>query len=188
MKLEPVPSETMDRPKHAKGGYQRHRSAFGHGMPTDLQTSTWALVEQTGSQTEAARILGCSQGAVQSSMRGYQHAMGLTGPLPGARVYRTGIKRGEGPWATLRGRVTELEAERDTLRAELDAIQQDHDAEVQRLTERIAALTLAAGPWTDVHRKLDAILARPTVMAAPTHRRQSDGGIGGKRERRGMAA
>ena len=166
----------------------RPRIAFGHGNPTALQVRTWELVEQTGSQIETARILGTTQGAVQSSMKGYQHAMGLTGPLPGARIYATGVRRGEGTIGQLKGRIAALEAERDEARAALEAIQQEHEAEVQRLTERIAALALAAGPWTEVHRKLDAILARPTVMAAPTHRRQADGGIGGKRERRRAVA
>lgn len=170
----------------AKGGYQGHRTAFGHGNPTELQVRTWALVQQTGSQIEAARILGCTQGAIQSSMKGYQHAMGLTGPLPGARVYATGVRRGEGTIGQLKGRIATLEAERDEARAALEAERLDRDAEVQRLTERIAVLTLAAGPWTEVHRKLDLLIARPTVIAPPTHRRQADGGIGGKRERKAL--
>lgn len=56
------------------------------------------------------------------------------------------------------------------------------------LLARIAELELLAHPWAAIHAKLDQLLARPIGPAMPTHRRIADGGVGGKRERKGRAA
>ena len=170
-----------------RGGYQGHRTTLGHGHVTDLQRATWELVQSTGSQIEAARILGRTQGAVQSAMHGYMFAMGMEGPLPGARVYRTGIKRGDGPWAQARARIRELEANVARLEAELAACQDAHDADIARFAERIADLTEQAHPWAEVGRKLDALLARPSgVVFQPDHRRVKDGGRSVKAQRKAL--
>ena len=166
----------------------RPRIAFGHGNPTALQRRAWDLVQQTGSQIEAARLMGQSQGSLQSHMRGYQHAMGLTGPLPGARVYRSGVRRGEGVVGSLRARVAELERERDEARAALVAEQRANEQALHDLLARIADLQEQAHPWVSIHAKLDALMARPSGAPVVTHRRIRDGGVGGKRERRGEVA
>lgn len=163
------------------------RAVFGHGRPTDLQRRTWDLVQSTGSQTEAARILGRTQAAVQSAMRGYQFAMGLTGRLPGARVYRNGTKRGTGPWSQARARIAELESQNARLEAELDAAVAAHQADLLRLMDRIADLSEQAQPWVAVHAKLDAILARPVGGSfQPDHRRVADGGRTVKAQRKAL--
>lgn len=170
-----------------RGGYNGHRIAFGHGHVTELQQRTWDLVAQTGSQTEAARILGRTQGAVQSAMQGYQFAMGITGPLPGARVYRNGVKRGTGPWAQARARIAELEADVARLESELDAAVDVHRADLLRLMERIADLTEQAHPWASIGAKLDTLLARPAgVVFQPDHRRVRDGGTPVRQQRKAL--
>lgn len=169
-----------------RGEYVRDRMQPGHGKPTEIQRRTWEVVQETGSQLEACRILGKSQGAIQSALFGYQHAMGLTGKLPGARVYRTGVRRGEGTIGQLRERVAVLERERDAAVATLEAERTEHRDELLGLMKRIAALEEQARPWAAIHAKLDQLLKRPAGPIVPTHRRLSDGGVGGKRERRGQ--
>lgn len=52
--------------------------------PTLKQQQAWDLVAEQGlTQVEAARKLQVTQAGVQDRLRGYQRAMGLTGPLPG---------------------------------------------------------------------------------------------------------
>ena len=52
--------------------------------PTLKQQEAWDLVTEGGlTQVEAAQRLGVTQAGVQSRLRGYMDAMGLTGPLPG---------------------------------------------------------------------------------------------------------
>lgn len=67
------------------------------------------------------------------------------------------------------------------------ALVRDLTAEVERLREENDALREAAHPWVAVHAKLDALLKRPAGVTPITHRRIKDGGVGGKRERRGVA-
>ena len=170
-----------------RGTYHRANSLPGHGRPTAKQREAWEAVERTGSQIEAAAAIGISQGAIQTRLRGFQHAMGITGRLPGARVYKNGVTRGTGPWAQLRATIARLEAEVERLTGELEAERSTFDQDRERLTETIAALTEQAHPWVAVHAKLDAILARPTGVAfAPDHRRVSDGGRTVKDQRRAL--
>lgn len=52
--------------------------------PTELQGQAWDLVTKAGmTQVQAAAHLGISQGGLQSRLRGYQKATGISGPLPG---------------------------------------------------------------------------------------------------------
>lgn len=83
--------------------------------------------------------------------------------------------------------LAEMTAERDALRAQLEAERLDREQELVRLTKRIADLAEQAHPWVAVHAKLDALLKRPAGITPITHRRVKDGGVGGKRERRGVA-
>lgn len=170
-----------------RGTYHRANSLPGHGRPTAKQREAWAAVERTGSQVEAATAIGISQGAIQTRLRGYQHAMGIKGRLPGARVYKNGVTRGTGPWAQLRAMIALLEAEVERLTRELEAERSTFDQERERLTETIAALTEQAHPWVAVHAKLERIERAVTRTPVPvTHRRQADGGVGGRAERKAL--
>lgn len=71
-----------------------------------------------------------------------------------------------------------------TLTAELEQQRAVNEA----LLARIAELEIAAHPWVAVHAKLDALLARPSGATVITHRRQADGGVGGRKERRAAKA
>ncbi len=62
------------------------------GKVTARQEEIWAAVEEHGSQSAAARALGVTQGAIQSGLRGYMKAKGMTGEMPG---YRPKDHRGE---------------------------------------------------------------------------------------------
>lgn len=152
------------------------------GHPTDKQREAWEAVERLGTQLAASRELGIHQGSLQTRMRGYQRAMGITGDLPGL-IESAGIAalkrkpKGEGQVSRLR----------HELRVALARIEQ-LEADNERQAARIADLEALARPWVDVHRKLDALLARPSGPAVVTHRRIADGGVGGKRERQGKAA
>lgn len=148
-----------------------------HGKPTAKQREAWEAVERFGSQIAAIHVLGISQGAIQTRLNGYMRAMGIEGVgTPGASRHPTGT----GVVGRLRATVAERDATIDQLTADL-ATQVDVN---RTLLDRIAELQAEAHPWAAIHHKLDLILARPVVMAAPTHRRQADGGIGGRQERK----
>ncbi len=159
----------------------------GHGDPTALQREAWETVQRLVTQKAAAEHLGIHQGTLQSRMQGYAHAMGITGPLPGARQYARG-KRGTGQIATLRAEIATLQEQLAAANAALEAEQRAHEAAIHGLLERVADLHAQAHPWIAVHAKLDAIMARPFGAPVVTHRRRADGGAGGKREHRGEVA
>lgn len=153
------------------------------GEPTEKQRAAWEAVERLGAQIAAAHELGIHQGSLQSRLRGYQRAMGIVDALPGLtdghQAHRAMTPRGAGRVSQLRGQLYEAQAEARDLRKR-----------VARLEARIADLEERAAPFAEVHRKLAAIeraiLARPAVPVI-THRRQADGGVGGKMERRRVA-
>lgn len=150
------------------------------GQPTDKQREAWEAVARLGTQLAACREIGIHQGSLQTRMRGYQRAMGLTGDLPGLideRIAMTQRKpKGEGQVSRLR----------HELRVALARIAELETANAI-LTERVADLDARAHPWTAIHAKLDALLARKPSPAVVTHRRIKDGGVGGKRERKAAA-
>lgn len=146
---------------------------FGHGNPTALQREAWEAVARLGTQGAACALLGVTQSILQERMRGYQRAMGLTGPLPGVKVYGPRVKRGTGQLATLKATIAALEADL--------AKQMDVNA---ALLERVAELEIEAAPWAAIHAKLDAIMARPSGIFQPDHRRVADGGRTIKEQKR----
>lgn len=159
----------------------RHPVPAGHGNPTALQREAWETVERLGSQKAACAELHVRQAALQGRMAGYQRAMGLTGPLPGVKVYGPRVARGTGLTATLRATIASLETDVERL----TMLRAEDTAEIHALQERIVDLTEQAREWPEVHRKLDAILARPTgVIFQPDHRRVSDGGTPVKAQRK----
>jgi hypothetical protein len=152
------------------------RLVVGHGDPTAKQREAWETVERLGSQIAACAELGISQGAIQTRLTGYMRAMGIEGGTPGASRHPTGTG--------VVGRLRATVAERDATIADLtDQVRIGEDVN-RSLLDRIAELEIAAHPWGAIHEKLDRLMARPVVMAAPTHRRQADGGIGGRQERK----
>ena len=106
----------------------------------------------------------------------------------GSGGLRSGVQAPRTPYHELRRALAVVTRERDEARAALVAEQRANEAAVSDLLERIAELTAEAHPWVSVHAKLDAILARPFGAPVVTHRRRADGGVGGKRERRGEVA
>ena len=152
----------------------RPKVPAGHGNPTALQREAWETVERLGTQKAACAELDVRQAALQGRMAGYQHAMGLTGPLPGVKVYGPRVARGTGLTATLRATIASLEADVERL----TMLRAEDTAEIHALQERIVALEADARPWVAIHAKLDALAARPsgTVIFQPSHRRVADGG------------
>lgn len=96
-------------------------------------------------------------------------------------------RRPQMPGHVARRLLAEMTAERDAVLATLAAERDVHADELLRLHERIGILEQQAHPWVAVHAKLDALLKRPAGVTPITHRRVKDGGIGGKRERKGAA-
>lgn len=152
--------------------------------PTPRQRQVWEAVERLGTQTAAARSLLITQGAVQSALKGYAAAMGIEGPLPGARVYpperreqlRSAVRvpRGTGPVATLR---------RELAEAQMRVVRLED--RLARLEEENEELRAAAAPFARLEAKLDQLLARPAIVASS--RRITDGGEGEKHQRRRLA-
>lgn len=153
------------------------RLVAGHRNPTVKQREAWDAVWRLGSQLAACAELGISQGAIQTRLTGYMRAMGIEGGgTPGASRHPTGTG--------VVGRLRTTIAERDATIAALESDLATQMAVNTALLDRIAELEISAHPWAAVHEKLDRLMARPVVMAAPTHRRQADGGIGGRQERK----
>lgn len=138
---------------------------------TERQRTCWEALNRHRSVRSAADALGMSPFSLRDACEAYMRHMGMEGPLPFTRVYRSRLAGQE--LADAHRRITQLEAERDSLAQQLDAAR-----------ETIATLQLQAHPWVAVHQKLDALLKRPAGVTAITHRRVKDGGIGGKRERK----
>lgn len=147
-------------------------------QPTEIQQRCWDALHEHRSVSAAARALGMTSWAVRGACQAYMVNLGMEGPLPFTKVY---AQKAESHLVRqLRDRIAELEDQ-------LEAERLDREQELLRLTGRIADLTELAHPWVAVHQKLDKLLARPAGVAVVTHRRQADGGVGGKRERRRMA-
>lgn len=149
---------------------------------TERQRRCWEALNRYRSVRAAADALGMSGFSLRDACEAYMRHMGMDGPLPFTKVYRSRATGQE--LADAHRRIEQLTIERDEALAALDAEREDRERELLRLTQRIADLAEQAHPWVEVHAKLDRLLARPAVVAAPTHRRIKDGGVGGKRERR----
>lgn len=152
---------------------------------TDRQRRCWEALNRYRSVRAAADALGMSGFSLRDACEGYMRNMGMEGPLPFTKVYRSRLTGQE--LAEAHRRIDQLTIERDEALAALDAERADREQELVRLTRRIADLAEQAHPFVALHAKLDALLARPAGVTPITHRRIKDGGVGGKRERRGVA-
>lgn len=131
--------------------------------PTARQTQVYELWEKLGNQGAAARELGITQGAVVSAIRGYRRNAGIDEPLP--------------PTTPIRRRTL-------TQREQLEAI----GPELARLAEQGSAVPLAIETLSEridgLERQILQWTARQPVFVVPSHRRQADGGVGGREEAR----
>jgi hypothetical protein len=144
--------------------------------PTPLQQQCWDALHAHQSVKVAAAAIGMDQRNFRDSCEGYMRRAGIPGPMPFVKVYRT---------------AGSVDVEVGRLRAQVAGLEQQLDAQTAAntaLQARVVELELLAHPWIAVHAKLDRILARPAGAPVVTHRRQADGGAGGKRERRGEVA
>jgi len=144
--------------------------------PTAMQQWCWDALHAHQSVKIAAAAIGMDQRNFRDACEGYMRRAGIAGPMPFVRVYRT---------------AGSVEVEVGRLRTQVAGLErqlEDQKTVNAALLARIAELELLAHPWVAVHEKLDRILARPAGIPAPTHRRIKDGGVGGKRERRGEVA
>lgn len=147
-------------------------------IPIEDLRATYEEVVAVGSQRLVANAHGWNQAKVRHRVLSYMRHAGIEGDPPGI-VSRTHAARGSlshsGQGARTEHRI--LSADLATVRARLAAVEADNE----ELRDRIAELER-------IDRRFDRleslILARPVVLAAPTHRRQADGGIGGKEERK----
>jgi hypothetical protein len=138
---------------------------------TDRQRACWEALNRYRGVRGAADALGVSPFSIRTACESYMRHMGMEGPLPFTKVYRSRLAGQE--LADAQRRIDQQALELRSLREQLDAAREEN--------ARLAAL---AHPWVAVHAKLDALLARPVGSVAPTHRRIADGGVGGKRERK----
>lgn len=129
---------------------------------TDVQQRSWDAVQEHGTYRAAARALGVTQGAVQSGVAGYRQKLGIDAPPP-----RTAPSQ--------RAALVNAIPER------LDAI----EAHLVEIDEGIASLTSVAQGLRDLLRELNGRAPILLVERVATHRRQVDGGVGGKVERSG---
>lgn len=134
------------------------------GRPvTAHEQACWDALHEHKSTTKAGMALGKAAAAVRAGVLSYMAKQGITGPIPytfprnASRARDLHEVRAEN--ARLHRRVAELEA-------------------------RVQELEGGPNPWLSVHKKLDALLARPAGVTAITHRRIKDGGVGGKQERK----
>lgn len=148
----------------------------GHGPDkvTAHQRRCWEALQTYREVRAAAASVGVSNYALRDACEAYMRHMGMDGPMPFVRFYRT--RQLGADLIEANRRIAQLEAERDTLVQQLDAAR-----------ETIADLQQQAHPWVAIHAKLDALLKRPAGVTPITHRRKADGGVGGKRERKGVA-
>ena len=142
------------------------------GPPTERQARAWAALQEHRSVPKAAAAMGVEPANLREACRTYMRKTGMEGPLPFVGKYTRKPGRCPQHDAT----IARLQQERDDAVAQADA-----------LRDLIADLERQAHPWVEVHRKLDALLKRPAGVTTITHRRVADGGVGGKRERKGAA-
>lgn len=134
--------------------------------PTPRQIQVYEAVVRLGSQAAAALELGIPTGAVSSALTQYRLKTGAPHPNPDrARPqgeHRVGL--------TLREAAGQLPDR-------LDAV----EARVSDLTASIDALARLAGELADEVRSF--VNRQPVVLQVmATHRRQADGGVGGRLE------
>jgi hypothetical protein len=134
-------------------------------QPTALQRAAYEAVMRLGSQQAAAAELGRHQGTIRGAVLGYCEITGELLP----------------PGVSLGGRVragTILRRVPERLVAIEDALA-SIDERLARLDACLALLTAA----------IEGFVARqPLILEVrPQHRRQVDGGEGGRREHRGVA-
>lgn len=136
---------------------------------TARQREIYLLVEECGSQNEAARRLGITQGAVLSALRAYRRNSGMDEPLP---------------------RMVPVQRHRLTQRAQLDAVA----PELARLADQGAALPAVLeailGRLDALEAEIHAWTARQPIYVEmrPRHQRVVDGGDGGQREAKRLRA
>lgn len=141
---------------------------------TDHQRRCWDALHRHRNVRAAALELGINGYSLRDACEAYMRHMGLSGPMPFVKEYRQRTDARE----LVETRASNARLSEENARLRLT---------IERLEARIVDLEAMAHPWVGVHAKLDALLARPGPVAV-THRRQADGGVGGKRERRGRAA
>lgn len=158
----------------------------GVRLPLEELRATYDEVVAAGSQRAVAKAHGWHQAKVKHRVESYMRATGMTGPPPGIisteHSSRAALSHsGQGERAAWRRDQARLREAQEALERAL--------AENRRLRDRVADLGGEVARWDALEAKLDTLLARPVGIApVVSHRRQSDGGIGGKRERRGVAA
>lgn len=143
-------------------------------IPIEVLRETYDEVVRVGSQREVAKAWGWTQAKVRHRVNSYMRHAGIEGDPPGivspSHRQRGSLSHsGQGDRSAWRRATDENRALRDRVAA--------LEAEVADLTARVV-------PLERIEAKLDQLLARPVTIAAVSHRRKADGGIGGRRELR----
>lgn len=153
-------------------------------VPFEELEATYNEVVAAGSQRAVALAHGWHQAKVRHRVMSYMKHAGIEGDPPGI-VSKDHAQRGS--MSHLgggdRSALTALRAEHATALLRLEALETENAALRRRLEESEDIRASFAA----LHRKLDRLLARQAPVVV-THRRQADGGIGGKAERRRDAA
>jgi tryptophan 2,3-dioxygenase len=138
---------------------------------TDHQRRCWDALHRHRNVRTAALELGINGYSLRDACEAYMRHMGLSGPLPFVKEYRQRTDARE----LVETRASNARLSEENARLRLT---------IERLEARIVDLEAMAHPWVGVHARLERIERAVSVPRVVTHRRQADGGVGGKRERK----
>ena len=131
--------------------------------PTPLQQRAWDMQQAGMSLADIAAAEGITIDGIVVRLRAYRRKTNTP------RSYGTGVA-----------------AQKAARLRELERLTVEQAERIEALTENAATMRPIHARLARLETMLEQLLARPVGMAVVTNRRQADGGIGGKRERKAL--